>query len=182
MPLTQQTYQSVALEDPERRWELHHGRLREKPGMTFRHNRVSIRLAHQLLNQLDLDQYDVRVDSARVRYSDETYYIPDLLVLPLSAAEPFWDSWQLLEAYGSPMPLIVEVWSPSTGDYDIETKIPEYMRRGDIEIWRLHPFELTLTIWRRQADGSYKETVVHSGSVEPVALPGVVIDIDSLFQ
>ena len=79
------------------------------------------------------------------------------------------------------MPLVVEVWSPSTGDYDVETKLQEYQRRGDLEIWRIHPYEQTLTAWRRQPDGSYTETLYRGGRVQPVALPNVTIDLDDLF-
>ncbi len=76
---------------------------------------------------------------------------------------------------------MAEVWSPSTGDYDVEDRLPEHQRRGDAEIWRLHPYERTVTIWRRLDDGSYSESVVVSGSVQPIALPGVTIDVDPLF-
>jgi hypothetical protein len=38
MAVSQQTYERVALEDPDGRWELHGGRLREKPGMTWAPN------------------------------------------------------------------------------------------------------------------------------------------------
>jgi Uma2 family endonuclease len=83
--------------------------------------------------------------------------------------------------YREPVPLVVEIWSPSTGSYDIDGKIPEYMNRGDQEIWRLHPYERTLKGWRRQADGSYQEFILSRGIVEPVALSGVTIDLDRLF-
>ena len=76
---------------------------------------------------------------------------------------------------------MVEVWSPSTGDYDVDGKIPEYKPRGDREIWRLHPYERTLTTWVRQADGSYVETVHTGGVVRPAWLPDVAIDLAALF-
>jgi Uma2 family endonuclease len=37
------------------------------------------------------------------------------------------------------VPLVVEVWSASTGDDDIEAKIPVCQARGDQEIWRIPP-------------------------------------------
>jgi Uma2 family endonuclease len=77
--------------------------------------------------------------------------------------------------------LVVEVWSPSTGGYDIDAKLPTYRARGDREIWRIHPYERTLTTWRRQPDGSYAETVHRGGTIEPIAVPGVTIDLDALF-
>ncbi len=38
MPVSEATYQRVALEDPESKWELHCGQLRRKPSMTMPHN------------------------------------------------------------------------------------------------------------------------------------------------
>lgn len=65
---------------------------------------------------------------------------------------------------------------------DVDSKLPEYQRRGDREIWRLHPFDRNLIAWRRQPDGSYSESHYTGGSVQPVALPGVTIDLDALFD
>jgi Uma2 family endonuclease len=87
-----------------------------------------------------------------------------------------------LEVYEDPMPLVAEVWSPSTGDYDVEVKLREYQLRQDREIWRIHPYEQTLTAWRRQPDGTYSEAVYTSGSVQPVALPNVTIPLADLFE
>jgi Uma2 family endonuclease len=86
-----------------------------------------------------------------------------------------------LDAYAEPLPLVVEIWSPSTGDYDIAGKIPAYQQRGDAEIWFIHPEQRTLTAWRRNPDGDYDETVYRGGLVHPHSLPGVVVDLDALF-
>jgi Uma2 family endonuclease len=80
------------------------------------------------------------------------------------------------------LPLIVEVWSPSTGDYDFDAKVPIYQQRGDLEIWCIHPYERTLTAWRRQPEGSYEETMYRDGTITPVALPAVTIDLDTLLD
>ena len=181
MPVSAATYERLALEDPEGQWELHRGRLREKPGMTFAHNQATMLLAAQILRQLDLDRFAVRVNHGHVNRSDETYYIPDLFVVPLGLENQDWDRANVLETYGQPLPLVVEVWSPSTCGYDIDAKIPEYERRGDLEIWRLHPYERTLTVRRRRADGGYDLAEYRGGVVEPVGLPGVRIDLDAIF-
>jgi Uma2 family endonuclease len=76
---------------------------------------------------------------------------------------------------------VVEIWSPSTGTYDIGEKLPDYQRRGDLEIWRIHPYERTVTAWRRQSDGTYAESVFRGRIARPVALPGVAVDLDALF-
>lgn len=181
MPVSEQTYIQLALEDPGQ-WELHCGNLRRKPTMTAEHNHVASELFFRLRLQLPEEQYDVRLSMGHVRRSSESYYIPDVFVIPIELLRPLRGLRDVLEAYSAPLPLVVEVWSPSTGDFDVDSKLPEYQRRGDLEIWRIHPFDRTLTAWRRQADGSYTETFYSSGTVQPVALPDVTIDLDTLFN
>lgn len=181
MPVSEAAFRKLALEEPDEQWELHCGTPRRKPAMTAQHNRTMTRLAGWLFQQLDQRQFDVRCNSGHVRQSAERYYIPDVAVIPVALVLPQLDQ-RALEVYDGPLPLVVEIWSPSTGDYDIEEKLVEYQRRGDLEIWRIHPYERTLTAWRRQADGSYAETTYRGGTVSPVALPGVTIDLDTLFE
>ena len=77
---------------------------------------------------------------------------------------------------------MVEVWSALTGGYDVDKKIPVYKQRGDLKIWRVLPYERTLTRWVRQPDGSYQEIVRRDGLISPIAFPGVTIDLDQLFD
>ena len=179
--VTRETFERLLLNDPERKWEIHEGQLREKPPMTFTHNRVAILLGAQLLRQLDLRRFDVRINAGHVHRPEESYYIPDIFVVPLERTLQRSAKGDPLEVYTAPVLLVVEVWSMSTGGYDVDTKLPEYRTRGDREIWRLHPYERTLTAWRRQPDGSYEETTYRGGTIEPVALPGITIDLDALF-
>jgi Uma2 family endonuclease len=181
MPMTEELYRQVVLADPEGRWELHRGRLREKPPMSAEHGHVLDELAASLYGQIDRRRYRIRIDHGRIARTDESHYIPDLYVIEAERVSAARRRAEPLETYRDPLPLVVEIWSPSSGAYDVDSKIPEYRRRGDIEIWRLHPFERTLTVWRRQADGTYDECTLTSGIVEPIALPGVQIDLDALF-
>ncbi|MHB8576225.1 MAG: Uma2 family endonuclease [Dehalococcoidia bacterium] len=181
MTISVQTYEQLALEDVSANWELAHGIPRKKPSMTTPHYEVMTNLAWDLMPQLDRDVYTVRVNVGRVHVSTGSYYVPDLFVIPrqLLRRGPEWD--YRLEVFAQPLPLVAEVWSRSTGDYDVEVKLQEYQLRGDAEIWRLHPYEQTLTTWRRQPDGTYVETLYRGGTIEPVALPGVRIEIEKLF-
>ena len=182
MPVTERAYESLALEDPKGRWELHDGRPREKPAMTWDHTDALSYLAVLLQTQLDRDEFRVHVAGARLRRSDGNVYIPDVAVVPTDLGRAFRGRSDKLEILDDPLPLVVEVWSPSPGGYDVDAKLPEYERRGDLEIWRLHPYERTLVARRRQPDGTYSETVYRGGIVRPVALPGVTIDLDALFE
>jgi Uma2 family endonuclease len=181
MPVSEQTFKQVALEDPEGHWELHCGHLRQKPGMSFEHNDIMINLALQLGTQLDRAEFRVRCNAGHVQRASVSFYIPDVFVMPIDLARTQMGT-RALEVYGSPLPLVVEIWSPSTGGYDVRAKLAEYKLRGDLEIWLIHPYEHTLTAWQRQPDGSYSETKHDEGIIEPVALPGVTIDFDALFE
>ena len=181
MLVDEATFLKLALEEPNALLELHCGIVRRKPGMSAAHNETNIRLASWLFLQLDQKEFRVRCNAGHVRRSAERYYIPDVAVLPTALVLPQLPQ-RTLEVYRDPLPLVVEIWSPSTGDYDIEVKLVEYQRRGDLEIWRIHPFDRTLTAWRRQPDGSYSESHFAGGVVRPVALPNVSIDLDTLFD
>ena len=180
MPVSEQTFRQVALEDPEGHWELHCGRLRQKPALSTDHNHVMTFLGGQLFRQLDLEEFEPRVNAGHVQHTPESYYIPDVFVVPTALVRPKRGS-HALETYEVPLPLVVEVWSPSTGDYDLKTKLLQYQRRGDAEIWLIHPFDRTLRAWRHQPDGTYAEAQFQGGTVQPVALPGVTINLDALF-
>ncbi len=177
-----ETYERLALAEPDRKWELRDGVLREKPGMTAAHNWLEVELGFLLMSQLDRSIYHVRIDSGRVRRPGATYFIPDVFVVPTDYVMPLLDQQNVLEVYDQPLPLVVEVWSRSTGDYDVEEKLAVYRQRGDLEIWRIHPYERTLTTWRRQPDGSSEETMQSEGIIRPSALPGVEIDLAALFD
>ncbi len=165
------------------RLELFRGSLREKPSMSVEHGRLSFYLAFQLGKQLDRKAYEVRVNHGRLRHERTvTYSIPDVVVIPTPLVEQARQHPSQLEIYDAPLPLVVEIWSPSTGDYDVDAKIPAYMARGDAEIWRVHPYERTLTAWRRQADGTYVSQVFRGGTVQPATLPNVTIDLAALFD
>ena len=176
--MTPEAYERLALAEPGVPWELHQGRLREKPAMSIGHNRTTMNLTRQLHLQLDPERFEVRANLGRARRGETTYYIPDVSVIPKAPSGARLDA---LEVFTDPLPLVVEVWSPSTGNYDVDTKVPEYRARGDKEIWRLHPFERTLVGWRRQPTGRYVRFKQSGGTVEPVALSGIVIDLDALF-
>src|SRR5215207_1991324 len=177
--ISKEAYQRFVLSGVEGSWKLHDGRLVEKPGRTFRHGQIPMLLGHLLLSQLDHAQFQVVAELCG-RRSSATVFVPDLVVVPTSYSEEIRNR-PVLAIFSDPLPLVVEVWSPSTGDFDVDAKVPVYQQRGDLEIWRIHPYDRTLTSWQRQPDGSYLETIHDDGIIMPVALPGVEINLDELF-
>jgi Uma2 family endonuclease len=180
--ISEKEYQQIVLTSPDRQLEVHAGRLREKPGMTWEHGDIAFFLGHLLQLQLDRRRFRIAVNDWRVRRLPGTIYIPDIVVVPTDYGQEFAGRPGALAIFSEPLPLVVEVWSSSTGDYDIDAKLPEYQRRGDLEIWRIHPYERTLTAWVRQPDGSYSETIYREGVVTPTALPDVEIYLAALFD
>ncbi len=179
MAVSYATYERVALEDTDGQWELVCGKLRERPLMTQEHNSIARRLQKQILAAV-ADDIEVGLSDLSVRVSNGTYLVPDVAVVTPDiratiAPRPH------LETYEVPLPFVAEVWSPSTCNYDVETKVPGYRARGDLEIWRIHPQDRTITAWRKQPDGSYSEAVHREGAVPIESLRGVVIEMARLF-
>ena len=179
--LTEEEYIQLVFASPDRQLELYDGEVREKPGVSWEHGDVALELGFLLRQQLDRRQYRVAINDWRVRPAPGSICIPDLVVVPTAYGEEFQGRRGTLAIFRDPLPLVVEIWSRSTGDYDVNAKIPEYKRRGDLEIWRIHPYERTITGWRRQPDGAYDEATHREGIIRPVALPNAAIDLAALF-
>lgn len=178
--MTESEYEQIVLAEPLERWELVEGRLREKPGRSWDQGCIVSELILQFGNQLDPRQHHV-FTGARVRCTEGTIFLPDVMIVPTEYGREF-AGRPVLAIFSQPLPLVVEIWSPSTGDYDVDTKIPEYQQRGDHEIWRVHPYEKTLTIWRRQLDGAYAESIHTQGEITLHALPDVTLSLHEIFR
>jgi Uma2 family endonuclease len=181
MPLTQETFAALVLEDIDGRWVIHNQKRREKPPMSLGHNRIARKLMRRLLAELPEDEFDVLVNDGHLALPHGDSYIPDVAIVPIHLLNQLGSDFTF-ESYSAPLPLVVEVWSPSTGNYDVDAKVPRHQLRGDAEIWRIHPFERTLTAWRRQPDCSYVESAHASDGIALAALPEIAIDLDELFR
>jgi Uma2 family endonuclease len=181
MSVTEQEYIRLALAEPDTKWELFCGELRVRPPMTWEHVRSAAFLHDELRRQLPRDQYVILSEAGRLRRDERHSFIPDVMVVPVTLARELFREPGTLASFPVPLPVVAEVWSPSTGGYDVAEKPPEYQRRGDLEIWFLHPYERTITAWVRRSNGGYDETLHRAGIVRLSALPGVAIDLDALF-
>ncbi len=188
MGLSDALYRQVALADPQGHWELVDGRLRGKPGGTFLHNYVASNLITDLVLLVEGSQGAVRTNAPRLRVQTpprspySSFFLPDVCVVPRKSVERrLRENPEQLEEYDEPMLFVAEVWWDPTDDYDVDRKLFEYRRRGDLEVWRVHPHEEAVTRWIRLENDAYAESVLRSGSVQLSALPNVEIEIESLF-
>lgn len=180
--ITEKEYLELAQNEPDHFWELWDGVPVEKPWMSMRHNAVAFLLGHLLQSQLEWSDYRINVNGDRTRISARKYYVPDVMVVPTAYQAETADDGDVLGVYPKPLPLVVEVWSPSTGHYDVAVKLQSYQERGDKEIWHIHPRDRILTAWRKQPDGSYAQSHYRDEIVSVASLPGVTIDLDKLLN
>lgn len=176
--ISEQEYRELALNEPQ--WELWDGEPREKPVMSVAHDNLAFRLGFLLQSQLDWNNLQVNVNGGKARVDGSTYFIPDVVVIPVAYQAALEGGSRAFNVISSPLPLVVEVWSPATGPYDFDRKLAAYRQRGDQEIWFIHPYERTLTAWRRLDDGVYEESVYTGGVVQVGSIPGVEINLDDL--
>jgi hypothetical protein len=57
IPISEESYVQLALDDPDTKWELIDGLLVEKPGMSFTHLNSAMLLGNRIVQQIDLRQF-----------------------------------------------------------------------------------------------------------------------------
>lgn len=180
MTVSEAAYQRLVMQDRDHTWELVCGQLLRKPLMTMEHNYVPRRLARRFIFQLSEDAYVVS-ETAKLRTPSGSYRNPDLAVIPIEYVERFRLQPGSFEVFDDAVPFVLEVWSESTGDYDVSRKLSEYQERGDAELWYAHPYAHTLAIYRRRLDGSYDQWQHSGGPTDIPSLGGIVINVDELW-
>src|SRR3712207_7879420 len=68
---------------------------------------------------------------------------------PRSTLFPYTTLFRSLDVHHRLLPLIVAVWSPSTGADGVAAMFAGYRRRDHLELWRLRPLERTPTADRK---------------------------------
>lgn len=94
-----------------------------------------------------------RTDEGRVRVSERNDVIPDVAGVPAAFTAPFEHDPRALNALAEPLPLVVDGWPRTPARFANAVEPQTYRERGDEEIWSIHPYERTLTAWRRQPEG-----------------------------
>jgi Uma2 family endonuclease len=105
--ISEQAYQAFVLSGAEGDWELHDGRLVDKPGMSWKHGGIVMLLGHLLMTQIDRAECHVFTE-LRVRRPAATVFLPDLMVVPTAYGEDIRDL-PVLAIFSDPLPLVVEI-------------------------------------------------------------------------
>src|SRR5262245_587527 len=129
MPILPTPHIGMVLSDPEARWEVEGGQPREKPAMAFEHSEAASELGFGLRAQLDRRRFRVHVDGGRLLIDGDNFFIPEVAVIPLALAERFRHRSDIVALCEKPLPLVIQVWSPSTGGYDVSQKMPRCQQR-----------------------------------------------------
>ncbi|MEV4169072.1 Uma2 family endonuclease [Nonomuraea sp. NPDC049709] len=147
------------------RYELFNGSLLVSPAPTPQHQRVITRLL--LILQSAAPPELECLTTVNVRFSNEDFYIPDLVVVPEEVSEG-------VDLMYSPSDLLLaaEVVSPSSKAVDRAAKVQAYADAGIPLYWRIEPLEGP-KVYVYELDGrTYAGPVVHkAGSVATLPAP-----------
>jgi len=181
-PVSEETYRRLALADPGGQLELYQGQLRKKPGMSVEHGDIMFHLGMLLQNQLDRGEYRLRASHARLRRSADTYDVPDIAVIPTAG------SVRCANVPAVSTPILSRChWLSRSGPPQREGTTLTKRRQtissvATSKFGAYTPNERTITVWRSGPDSSYTESIYRDGTRRLGSLPGVAIDLDTLFE
>jgi Uma2 family endonuclease len=79
--------------------------------------------------------------------------------------------------------LVIEVQSPSTGQYDLDTKLHLYERHGVREYWVVDPLNCCIHVFTPGVNGLYGTGVLYSSGFIPVSIfGGELISLSDIFE
>jgi len=175
-PLTYDDLQGIR-ETRDERLELIEGELFVTPSATPLHQDISGNL-YIVFRNVVLESGLGRVFYAPldVRLAENTIVQPDLIII-LSDRRPVLTTARV---EGAPS-LAVEIISPSTSAYDLETKGNLYAQYGVPEYWLADPDAETITIFSDPRDGRYRMEETTSDIAISVTIPELSADLKALF-
>jgi Uma2 family endonuclease len=173
-PGTEEEFYGTAGEDSD--WEYLDGRLVMSPASDLHEDLFSF-LMTLLRTFLDLrgggvvrgSRYPMRLDA---KWSPE----PDLLVVRDQRRHLL--TPRRLEG---PADFVIEIASEGDPGFDLREKLPRYEAAGIEEIWWINPFNRTVLVKLRTANG-YSTATVSSGRLTSTVVPGFWIDAAWLWQ
>lgn len=165
----------------ELRHEFVDGVMLAMTGGSEKHAQLAGRLVRQFNLSMGTSPCEVLSSDLKIRpLKYQRVFYPDVVVVcGRMERDDTSDRW--LGGVTNPV-VIVEVLSPSTHRYDLETKLPAYKSIGSLKsILYVHQQEKAVEVWTRLPSGEWAWYEHGSGSFEVLGLPGVVLDVDGLY-
>jgi Uma2 family endonuclease len=154
--------------------------VREPPSPTRSHQEIVGEIHHQIAGALEGKSARVYVAPFDVRLprSTEDDDLVDTVVQPDVLIVSDLRKVDARGVRGAP-DWLAEVLSPSTAAHDQAVKLPAYERAGVREVWLIHPIDLTVAIYKLEAGGYGRATVLElKGQTQLTAVASVTIDWD----
>ena len=146
------------------------GIIYEMTGGTLDHSRIKVNLIRILLSQLDDSLYEVLNSDMRVGISEGRYVYPDLSVLS-GAAQLTDDDMILLNPI-----LTAEVTSPTSLDYDRQTKLEYYRALSSMKMCLIiDPHQILVELHSRADNGWHWQSFSAIGDV--ISLESIGCDL-----
>ncbi len=174
LPYTWDDYRSW---DDDRRWEIIGGEAYAmSPAPSVRHQLVQTGLLVQIHGRLAGRPCRAIPSPVDVRLSDQDVVQPDIIVV----CDPGQDHRTHIEG---PPSLVIEILSPSTGQYDRVVKMDLYARAGLPEVWLVTPFPQSVEIFRLDGDGYRRHAAyTHTQTLTSPTLPEIKVDLAPVFD
>jgi Uma2 family endonuclease len=170
---------------PENRFEeIVHGDSRIMPPPIKKHVYLIRKLSRVLDRQLDDSEYEVfsQQPGLGVERIPLTYRIPDLMVFRIEALRRDCVETAANDPYIWTVPeLIVECLSPSNRKGSVQGLLADYAHIGVPEVWLLDPEPPRFTSYRYESGMLRQWLETESGSVTPLFLPNVAVDLAALW-
>jgi len=165
----------VGLLAPDARVELIEGEIIDMAPIGREHSSIVDQLNRLFVRAVG-DDAIVRVQGS-VRLSNMSEPEPDVVLL-----KPRSDFYRNEFALAADTLLVIEV-SDSTLRYDRDVKVPFYARHGVPEVWIVDVPNDQLLVYGSPSDGAYSRqtSVAQPGTMPMTALPGVAVDLSSVF-
>lgn len=174
--MTADEFLAWAIENDERRVELHDGDVVRMPPERAAHAEVKIAMAFVLRDAIRAAKVPCRVfgDGFAVRIDDRTIYEPDALVRCGERLGP--DTISMSDPV-----IVAEVLSPSSMTIDLHDKLAGYFRLPPIHHY-LTVNPRSRVILHHARDGADIRTRILQGGSLRLDPPGLTLDLDALFD
>jgi len=170
---------------PENRFEeIVHGESRIMSAPNKKHADLIAKLLTTLVRRLDDSEFQVLSQGAGlgIERVPLTYRLPDLMVFRTEARRRDRAETASNDPYIWTVPeLVVECLSPSNRRGSIRELLADYARVAVPEVWLLDPKPPQFTSYRYESGALRQWLIKESGSVTPVLLPNVAVDLAELW-